>query len=211
MKKMIATLIATTPIAFGLLLGGCSNPAENVTEAKVQPAKAAAESTAGKPVKPYQLDQASKIEFTGSKVTGKHDGGFNKFSGTFGTRDGKLVAEGSRFEIDMTSTWSDAEKLTGHLLSPDFFDAEQYPKSIFAVTEVTEKDGETLITGNLNFHGVEKSITFPAEVQVTDTAVSLKSTFYIKRFDFNVKYPGRANDLIRDEVVIRLDVSAKAG
>jgi hypothetical protein len=39
--------------------------------------------------------------------------------------------------------------------------------------------------------------------------VKIAATFDIKRKDFGIVYPGKAEDLIRDEVVIRLDLVAK--
>ena len=36
----------------------------------------------------------------------------------------------------------------------------------------------------------------------------LKASFSIKRFDFGIEYAGRADNLIRDEVAITLDLSA---
>ena len=65
-----------------------------------------------------------------------------------------------------------------------------------------------MITGNLTLHGVTKQIQFPAEVHVADDAVNLSAEFAINRFDFDVKYPGKANDLIRKEVVLKLNVKA---
>ncbi len=66
------------------------------------------------------------------------------------------------------------------------------------------------MTGNLTLHGVTKSITFKPEVTVTDSAITLKAEFDVMRFDFGIVYKGNADDLIRDEVVIRLDVKAVA-
>ena len=40
-------------------------------------------------------------------------------------------------------------------------------------------------------------------------AINLKADFFINRFDFDVKYPGKQDDLIREEVVIRFDLNAK--
>ena len=53
-----------------------------------------------------------------------------------------------------------------------------------------------------------KSITFPAEIQVSETEVKVNAEFFIKRFDFNIEYPGKADNLIRDEVVIKLNIVA---
>jgi polyisoprenoid-binding protein YceI len=60
------------------------------------------------------------------------------------------------------------------------------------------------VTGDLELRGVKKSITYPATIKVTGDAVSLDSEFAINRKDFRITYAGRADDLIRDEVVLRL-------
>ncbi len=38
--------------------------------------------------------------------------------------------------------------------------------------------------------------------------ISAIAEFSIKRFDFGIVYPGKADDLIRDEVLIKLDLRA---
>ena len=68
--------------------------------------------------------------------------------------------------------------------------------------------GNSLVTGNLTLHGVTKQISFPAKIQVTDDAVEIAADFFINRFDFDIKYPGKANDLIRKEVVLKVKVRA---
>ena len=192
---------------------GCSNPADNVAPADVSDAKESDAVTDGarEGAKSYVIDKGSKIEFTGSKVTGSHDGGFKVFEGGFSVVDGQLVPGGQTIQIDMKSTWSDNDKLTGHLMNEDFFAVEEFPTSSFAITAVEPADSGSTVTGNLTLHGVTKSISFPADIEVTDEEVTLKTEFSIKRFDFDIKYPGRADDLIRDDVVIRLDVKASAG
>jgi polyisoprenoid-binding protein YceI len=77
----------------------------------------------------------------------------------------------------------------------------------FAVTSMS--NGE--MTGNLTLHGVTKSITFKPTVSISDSVVTLKAEFDVMRFDFGIVYKGKADDLIRDEVVIKLDVKATAG
>ena len=57
-------------------------------------------------------------------------------------------------------------------------------------------------------HGVTKQISFPAKIQVADDAVEIAADFFINRFDFDSKYPGKANDLIRKEVVLKIKVRA---
>ncbi|WP_018968891.1 YceI family protein [Rubritalea marina] len=205
------TALALTAVAATVTFVSCENPADKSTAAKVSEAKEvqAGDATGQK----WSFTEGSSITFVGSKVTGSHEGGFKKFDGHFFVDGEELAASGHEVVIDMSSTWSDAEKLTGHLLSPDFFDVKQYPNSTFTVTGLKEQagaKGEThLLTGNLDFHGVTKSIDIPVNVSKADGEIKLKADFFINRFDFNVKYPGKTDDLIREEVVIRFDLTAQ--
>ena len=153
----------------------------------------------------------SKIEWTGSKVSGKHEGSFQQFDGWISLPDDKPENAKIAVAIDMTSVKSDDDKLTGHLKSGDFFEVEKFPKASFVSTEIKpggDKGATHTITGNLNLRGVEKSVTFPATVKVTADKVTAKSEFSINRKDWGIVYAGKADDLIRDGVVIKLDLSA---
>ena len=201
--------ILTIPAAiFALSLVSCENPADKTSDAavkdKVEKTTATAAGTK------YVFTPESTIGFVGSKVTGSHPGGFKSFTGHFTVKDGKPVGNDHKVVIDMASTFSDAEKLTGHLKSPDFFDVEKFPESTFDVTELKAGDnGAYTVTGNFTLHGVTKNISFPATVTQGSDAVTIKAEFDIKRKDFGIVYPGKAEDLIRDEVVIKLDLTAK--
>ncbi len=150
----------------------------------------------------------SKVEFTGSKVTGKHDGGFKVFSGEVNLVDGKVENSGVKVEIDMKSVFSDADGLTEHLKTGDFFEVEKHPKSSFESTKIVadKAGGENAytVTGNLEMRGVKKSVTFPAKIVVAEESVNVDAEFSINRKDFGIVYAGKADDLIRDGVVIRL-------
>lgn len=154
----------------------------------------------------------SKVEFTGSKVTGKHDGGFKVFSGDINLVDGKVENSGVKVEIDMKSVFSDADGLTDHLKTGDFFGIEKYPKSTFESTKIVadEAGGENAytVTGNLEMRGTKKSVTFPAEIVVANESVNVDAEFSINRKDFGIVYAGKADDLIRHGVVIRLNLKS---
>jgi polyisoprenoid-binding protein YceI len=201
---------AIIPIASAaaLLVAACENPADSTTDATVGEAQEKTVTPASGGTK-YAFTENSKIGFVGSKVTGSHEGGFEKFSGHFTIEDGAPVGNDHKFEIDMTSTWSDNPKLTQKLKGPDFFDMGNHPTTTFDVTELTKTDAGYSVTGNLNLHGVEKSITFPATVSQEGDTARIKAEFDINRFDFEIEYPGKTNDLIRNEVVIKLDLEAK--
>lgn len=211
----------TILLALALASAGCEDPAADKPKAKVGPAisaTAAASGEAAGATKPaaakgtaFALDAGtSKLGFVGSKVTGKHDGGFKTFTATANLAEAGTVEGGSvQVEIDTKSIFSDADKLTGHLMNEDFFDVEKFPKASFASTEITkggDGDHTHTVKGNLTLRGETKAITFPATITLEGETVTVKSEFAINRKDFGMAYPGKPDDLIRDDVVIKLDL-----
>ena len=119
-----------------------------------------------------------------------------------------------RSTLDMSSVKTDSEKLDGHLKNDDFFDVPNHPTSTFQLTELKAGgDGGAThtITGNLKMRGVEKSVTFPAKVTLANDSIKATAEFKINRKNWNINYAGKEDDLIRDDVVIRLDINAKKG
>lgn len=207
-----STLVALACVAVAVAFAaGCGNPADGKAEAEVsEPVAPAPAADAGTGVT-YALTDASKIEWTGSKITGKHDGGFRSFVGAIELVDGDPARSRVSIEIDTTSIWSDNDRLTGHLKGADFFSVEEFPTSTFestAIVKTPEGDGYD-VTGNLDLHGVTKSITFPATIVVGDGSVTTTAEFFIQRYDFGIEYKGKPDDLINDEVVIRFDLTAE--
>ncbi len=201
---MKATILPT--VALAIALSSCENPADKTTSAEVGKAETVTTSTAGTR---YTLTENSKIGFTGSKVTGSHSGGFSKFTGTFTLNPEDPAKSSGRVEIDMDSTWSDNDKLTTHLKNDDFFDVTEHPTTVFELTSL-EKTSDTAyqVSGNLTLRGQTKNITFPATAADNGGSVAITSTFDINRRNFGIVHPGKQDDLIRDEVVIRLELEA---
>jgi polyisoprenoid-binding protein YceI len=189
-----------------LALAGCAaDPAANKPDAEVSEPRPETEPSTGGEKLTFTDD--STIRWIGSKITGSHEGGFKVFEGEV-TFNEDPTASSVQVTIDTTSLWSDNDNLTTHLKSADFFDVEKYPTATFISTSIEAADGGYMVTGNLNLHGVERSIRFPAEITVGDGTAAVSASFSIKRFDFGIVYPGRKDDLIRDEVAITLDLRA---
>ena len=201
-------------------LTGCDDPAKG--KSKATSADPIATTTSQSAVGPgaaaasavkYGFDQgASKVTWVGSKVTGKHDGGFGTFKGTVDVVDGAPEKSKVDVQIEAESLTSDAEKLTGHLKSPDFFDVKAHPKATFVSTEIKkggEKGATHTVTGNLTIKGITKTISFPATVAVAGDTANVDAEFAINRRDFSLNYAGMPNDLIRDDVVIKLVIRGK--
>jgi polyisoprenoid-binding protein YceI len=212
-------LLASAFLVLGMTtiaLTGCDDPSKGKSKATTGEAitstTSQAATTAASSVK-YAFDQsASKVSWTGSKVTGKHEGGFGTFKGTVDVGDGAPEKSKVNVEIEADSLTSDTEKLTGHLKSPDFFDTKAHPKATFVSTEIKkggDKGASHTVTGNLTIKGITKSVTFPATISLGADTANLDAEFAINRRDFSLNYAGMPNDLIRDEVVIKLAIRGK--
>lgn len=198
------------------LVAGCNDPAKDKAKATTGEAATAtanaAETKAPATAVTYAIDPAtSKVEWTGSKVTAKHDGSFGTFAGAIALVDGAPEKSSVTIDIDIASLKSDPQKLVDHLKGPDLLDAAKFPKATFVSTSIAKGGSGTAthtITGNLTLHGVTKAITFPATIKPAADKVDADAEFTINRKDFGIVYPGMANDLIRDDVVIRLALHA---
>lgn len=192
-------------LTFAAIAFGCADPAADKPKATVGGAAPEAPKTAGAETLAVSPDN-SKIGFHASKVTGSHEGSFKQFSGKIDLAPNNNIPQSSvSIDIDSASVEADDPKLTAHLKTPDFFDVAKFPKATFASTKIEPVSGQAFnITGNLDLHGVKKSITFPAQIQATADAVSVNAEFAINRKDFGIVYTGKSDDLIRDEVVMKL-------
>jgi polyisoprenoid-binding protein YceI len=217
-KLLRPTLYLGLLIAFQV--AGCKDPADSVPAAQV---KAKTQPQASEARQPQQSDKSgalsfsltaenTQVHFVGSKVTGSHEGGFKSLSGEL-TLGETLNSSRATITIDMKSIYTDSEKLTGHLRSPDFFDVEKFPTATFAITTVEEKelkDGTRMLSGELTLHGVTRPIRFPATIEAAKGDLTANAEFSINRKDFDITYPGVKDDLIRDGVVIKLKLALRS-
>lgn len=206
--------LAFAILSFALFITACEDPAANKARAVTSNPTTPSNSTAAPaPAKGESLavtPENSKVLFTGSKVTGKHDGGFNKFTGAIDLVNEKPEESSVNVEIETASVFTDADGLTKHLQTGDFFEVEKYPKASFhsakIVADPAKGPNAYSVTGDLELRGVRKSVTFPATIVVTPADVTVSTEFAINRKDFGIVYAGKADDLIRDDVAIKLDL-----
>lgn len=201
-------------VSLTVALAACDNsPAEGKTVASVQEAVAKPATATPEGATRYAFSQAdSKIKFVGAKVTGKHDGSFESFHGIVAVPGSDFTQGSVTVEIEVASLTADNDKLTEHLKSPDLLDATQFPKARFTSTTVARADGADTyrVTGNLELHGVTKSIGFPATIKLAGGHPEVDAEFAINRKDFGVVYPGKPDDLIKDDVLLKLEIHAAA-
>ena len=202
--------IAITIVLGLMFLIACHDPATDTSKAKTGEAAQVASPAAAQGQKYSITPHNSKIEFSASQVTGKHNGSFGDFSGQV---DYAGSPENSHVNITIKtdSITADDPDLTKHLKTPDFFDVAKFPEATFVSTAIKpggENGATHTVTGNLTMHNVTKSITFPATINVTPDAATVESNFSINRKDFGITYAGPADNLIRNDVVLALHVRA---
>ena len=154
--KIFLTLFLTSVV----FTAACADPAANKpkaeTSAPSNTAKSSNAPTLTDAAKPGVLadfkavgteltltPEISKVEFTGSKVTGKHDGGFKVFKGVIDLVSDKAETSRVLVDIEMASVFSDSDGLTKHLQTGDFFEVEKFPKASFVSTKI---EADTTIT-----------------------------------------------------------------
>jgi polyisoprenoid-binding protein YceI len=166
----------------------------------------------------------SKIEWIGTKPTGKHNGTINLSKGHVVVDNGRIV--GGEMVIDMNSIvvldLTDPEtnaQLRGHLLSADFFETETYPEARFVFTSVEEYKGEQtgsvkfthLVSGNLTMKDVTRGVSFPAMVDFQEGSMkAVTEQFIIDRSEWNVRFGSRKffdnlrDNFIHDDISLRI-------
>ncbi|HKR66985.1 MAG TPA: YceI family protein [Thermoanaerobaculia bacterium] len=179
-------------------------PAAEVTPAGSTTTTAPATPAAGG-VTSNVIKEKSSIDFVAAKVTRDHKGKFKNFDGTIEYVGGKPTRVS--FDIDLASVETDTPKLTEHLKTPDFFDVANHPKATFTSTSLTQTGTDTYeLRGTLDLHGVQKEVTIPVKAATTPEGVRTTSEFTINRQDWGIAYKGMADDLIKDNVLIKLNL-----
>jgi len=194
-----------------MLAYGCADPAANKQKATVGNATTESSSPNSATTETLAISpDNSKVEFVAAKVTRSHNGSFKRFTGKVELAGGVVGNGRVSIDIDADSVVTDEDALTAHLKTADFFDVAKFPKATFVSTKIEpgSSPDQYKVTGNFELHGVKKSITFPATIQLAPDSVSVNAEFSINRQDFGLAFPGKADDLIRDGVVIKLTVKA---
>jgi polyisoprenoid-binding protein YceI len=153
--------------------------------------------------------------------------GISTFRGGFSVYDGEIVVGEDGIErvdgsIEVSSVQVPEKQLVGHLLSSDFFDAENHPKGRFTSTAIESVDGERLkVTGDLTLRG----ITHPVEVDLEvagagvgldgSDVLSLEARGTINRNDYGISWGATVETgaaVVAEKVRLVLTVEAvKAG
>ncbi len=159
----------------------------------------------------YAVDpQHSQVAFVVNHL------GFSNYHAIFGNPTGSLTIDPKdpakakvSIDVPISGLVTTVEKLTEHLLSPDFFEVGKYPSAHFESTSVQPSGKTAKINGNLTIKGITRPVILDATFVGAGTSrgkltVGFDATTKIKRSEFNIlrSIPG-----IPDEVPLTIAVA----
>lgn len=130
----------------------------------------------------YELDaKATQLMWKGDYADGTHS-----HNGTVNVTEGMIAFTGEEFEkgafkIDLATIKSEltpetgATDLMGHLSSPDFFDAAQFPKVDVTINSISDSE----ITATIKIAGKELAAKMPLKIKKTASQFTAKGKFIV--------------------------------
>jgi len=134
-----------------------------------------------------QLPAESDAVGRTDKVTG---------SMTLASSGGKTTLTGGTITVDTTSITSDESRRDNRLRS-EGLQTDQYPSATFTITQPVEIPAAALtgtasdvtLVGDLELHGVKKSVSIPAQAQLSNGTISVAGSLNFPLSDFGITAP----------------------
>jgi polyisoprenoid-binding protein YceI len=144
----------------------------------------------------WEIDSShSSLQFSVRHlVIAKVRGSFERWSGTIQAPDGDFSKATVAVTIDASSIATGVADRDGHLKSPDFFDAAQYPELRFIGKRVQGSGAEIEVVGDLTIKGTTREVVLRVEQhgQTKDPWGNVRAAFTartsIDRKDFGLTY-----------------------
>jgi polyisoprenoid-binding protein YceI len=138
-----------------------------------------------------------------------------QFRGSFQELDAKLQDGVLTGSAKVASIKVKDENLTGHLMAPDFFDAEQFPEISFKSTILDIQGDQLTLDGELTLKGVTKpvkatgTVAGPTEDFMGNTRLGFTLETKINRTDFGVSWNAdlpKGGKALGDEVTLTVEL-----
>jgi polyisoprenoid-binding protein YceI len=123
-------------------------------------------------------------------------GSFKTFEGSLETETDDFTDAKISFSLDVDSIDTNQPQRDGHLKSPEFFDAEAFPKISFTSTSFTKDGDDYTLEGDLTIKDVTKPVTLTVEHGgiasdfYGNTKAGFEITGKINRKDFGLTWDG---------------------
>ena len=170
-------------------------------------------------MKKWNVDAAhSSIGFSVKHMmVSKVRGSFGDFGADVEANETDLTAANIAFTIKVASINTGNEDRDNHLRSADFFDVEQYPEIKFVANNITKKDDDYEIAGDITIKDVTKPIVFEAEYGGKGTnpwgqeVVAFSAETKLNREDFGLTWNQALETggvLVGKDIKITIDLEA---
>ena len=219
MKKLFVNIFMIAGISMATI--GCKNDNKGAITSD-----AAEVAVADEAAVEFVVDTTvSVIEWKGKKPTGIHTGTIQLDKGSFMANDS--IVESGTFVIDMKSInvtdleGEQKQNLESHLKGTvegkedHFFNVNKYPHGSFEVTGITQKNGRTMMQGNLTLREETKNVEFPVNINRSGETIMLTSEpFTIDRTQWGVNYGSKSifdslgDNFVNDEIELVINVKA---
>ena len=143
-------------------------------------------------------------------------GRFTTFSGTVDADEQNPASSQVNVQIDVASINTGDERRDGHLRSPDFFDAENYPYVTFKSTKVERQDGTNFrLYGDLTIRDVTHPVVLDVEYAGQakspwgTTSAGFSAQTKINRKDWNLNWNVALETggwLVSDEIKVSIEI-----
>ena len=144
----------------------------------------------------YEVDggHSSVVFSTKHLDVSRFYGRFNEVSGSIDFNEADVTQSRVSIEIPTASVDSNSEQRDGHLKSPDFFSAKEFPVITYESKSITDSADAFEIQGELTLRGVTKPVTAKAvqvgsgDTMFGDFRSGFEARFEIQPADFGFTF-----------------------
>ena len=133
-----------------------------------------------------QIADGYSIAFTNDEASGI----FKDFKGTVVFDEQNPGAGKFDVLIDVASINTGNGLQNKHAKSDEWFDAAKYPQIHYVSRSIARAGSGYQVTGDLDMHGVKKTVSFPFTFKRTAQGGVFAGSFTINRSDFGIGKPG---------------------
>lgn len=165
----------------------------------------------------YKIDPVhSQVEFTVDHlVVFKVNGAFNEYQGVIEADSSSKSLTSAEAEIKVASIDTREPKRDDHLLSSDFFDAENHPLMTFKSKRVEGNGDSITVVGDLTIRGTTKEVALKGSFRGENTdpwgnvRAGFSASTVINRHDYGLSWNKALETggfVVGDDVTISLEV-----
>lgn len=153
----------------------------------------------------------SEIEFTGTQLGAAFEGEFKSFTAEIVFSPDDLAGSSVKVLIDIASVDTANGDRDSQIVSPDWFDAAQWPTAKFETKSFSETaPGQYEAVADLTIRDVTREVILPFDLEIEGNEAKAKGTVTINRTDFGVGQGQWADtSQVGDPVTIEIDIEAK--